>query len=75
MDYRCTQCKKSMTVVDYLVNEVCLECCRRNQRRVTRQGNVATITPQKRKQLKLELSERTKVRRRKENARRANIWK
>ena len=32
--YTCEQCHKKMNIVDYFVNAVCIECCRRNQKEI-----------------------------------------
>lgn len=33
--YKCKQCGKTMNAVDYYINEVCLDCCKKNQKEVT----------------------------------------
>ena len=30
MEYKCEQCGKSMTPLDYIIGSVCLECCKKN---------------------------------------------
>jgi len=32
--YRCKQCGREMNVIDWLINEVCLQCARKNHRKV-----------------------------------------
>lgn len=35
-EYKCKQCNKPMNVVDYMIGEVCHECCNKNVKRLSR---------------------------------------
>jgi len=34
-DYRCNQCGRKMNPIDYFIGSICLQCCQKNQHKLT----------------------------------------